>query len=252
MCRDGGAAEVSRSTGTARLAHTRQLFLAHAVQEEGIMSLLLIALFSFLAASSVILVFVLFASTANTSPQARIRRRLTTIGRSPYASQAEIQGLLKNSQYSSISWFDHLLARLQFTRALDLLLQSANLDTTVGFLLLCSFASGGIVSVLTSALFPQPFSLALLTGFFVSSGPYLYVRRLARKRRRRFLEQMPDGLDMMSQGLQAGLGLSQAQVFVAKEAPDPIGTEFSIFMEELNLGLPVREAIEGFQLRMPL
>ena len=48
----------------------------------------------------------------------------------------------------------------------------------------------------------------------------------------RFLEQMPDSLDMMSQSLQAGLGLTQAMVFVAKEMPNPLGTEFSVFIEE--------------------
>jgi tight adherence protein B len=177
---------------------------------------------------------------------------MQAISHNPYASQTDLHGLVKGSQYSAIAWFDHFLAQVQLARRLDLLLQSANLDISVGFLLLSSLATGGIILVLASALFDQPFALALLIGALASSTPFLYVRSLAAKRLRRFLEQMPDGLDMMSQGLQAGLGLSQAQVYVAKEAPDPLGTEFSIFMEELNLGLPVREAIEGFQERMPI
>ena len=216
------------------------------------MSPTLITLFSFLAAMSVVLVFVFAGLSAQSSPQARIRRRLLAISQNPDASRADIYGLLKGTQYSTISWFDHFLARLQFARPLDLLLQSANLDLSVGVLLLCSLASGGTILLLASAVFQQPFPLAFLGGVLASAVPLLYVRHLASKRLRRFLEQMPDGLDMMSQGLQAGLGLSQAQVYVAKEAPDPLGTEFSIFMEELNLGLPVREAIEGFQQRMPL
>ena len=212
----------------------------------------LIALFSFLAATSVVLVLVFASLSAQSSPQARIRRRMVAISQNPYTSQADLHGLLKGSQYSTISWFDHFLARLQFTRSLDLLLQSANLDISVGLLLLCSLATGSAILVFASAVFQQPFPLAFLAGVLASAGPLLYVHYLASKRLRRFLEQMPDGLDMMSQGLQAGLGLSQAQVYVAKEAPDPLGTEFSIFMEELNLGLPIREAIEGFQQRMPL
>ena len=58
------------------------------------------------------------------------------------------------------------------------------------------------------------------------------------------MEQMPDGLDMISQSLQAGLGLTQAMVFVSKEMPDPLGTEFSVFIEEVNLGLPSVGRIE--------
>jgi tight adherence protein B len=69
---------------------------------------------------------------------------------------------------------------------------------------------------------------------------------------RHFLEQMPDGLDMISQSLQAGLGLTQAMVFVAKEMPDPLGTEFSVFIEEVNLGLPLADALKKLEERMAL
>ena len=43
---------------------------------------------------------------------------------------------------------------------------------------------------------------------------------------RRFLEQMPDGLDMISQSLQSRVRLTQAMVFVAKEVPDPLVQNF--------------------------
>jgi tight adherence protein B len=57
---------------------------------------------------------------------------------------------------------------------------------------------------------------------------------------------------MISQSLQAGLGLTQAMVFVAKEMPDPMGTEFSVFIEEVNLGLPLADALKKFEERMNL
>jgi tight adherence protein B len=63
---------------------------------------------------------------------------------------------------------------------------------------------------------------------------------------------MPDGLDMISQSLQAGQGLTQAMVYVAKEMPDPIGTEFSVFIEEVNLGLPLNDALKKFEERMSI
>jgi tight adherence protein B len=34
--------------------------------------------------------------------------------------------------------------------------------------------------------------------------------------------------------------------------PDPIGTEFSVFMEEINLGLPLPEAMKNLQEKIPL
>ncbi len=41
-------------------------------------------------------------------------------------------------------------------------------------------------------------------------------------------------------------------VFVAKEMPDPMGTEFSVFIEEVNLGLPLADALKKFEERMNL
>ena len=215
------------------------------------MSIFLITLFSFLAATSLIVVIVLLATAVQTSPQARIRKRLTAIGRNPYASQAEVQTLLKGTLYSDVPLLNDLLAGLNFVRGLNILLERANLDISVGLFLLISFFSGGII-LFVLTLFNQPFLLALLTGLLAACGPYFYVKYVTWKRLRRFLEQMPDALDMVSQGLQAGLGLTQALVFVAKEMPDPIGTEFSVFMEEMNLGLPLPDALKGFQERIPL
>jgi len=215
------------------------------------MSIFLITLFSFLAATSLIVVIVLLVTAVQTSPQARIRKRLTAIGRNPYASQAEVQSLLKGTLYSDLPWLNDLLTRLNFVRGLSILLERANVDISVGLFLLISLFSGGIILFVLSVL-GQPFPVVLLGALGAGAGPYFYVSYLTWKRLRRFLEQMPDALDMVSQGLQAGLGLTQALIFVAKEMPDPIGTEFSVFMEELNLGLPLGDALKGFQERIPL
>ena len=215
------------------------------------MSIFLITLFSFLAATSLIVVIVLLVTAVQTSPQARIRKRLTAIGRNPYASQAEVQSLLKGTLYSDLPWLNDLLTRLNFVRGLSILLERANVDISVGLFLLISLFSGGIILFVLSVL-GQPFPVVLVGALGAGAGPYFYVSYLTWKRLRRFLEQMPDALDMVSQGLQAGLGLTQALIFVAKEMPDPIGTEFSVFMEELNLGLPLGDALKGFQERIPL
>ena len=216
------------------------------------MSLFLITLFSFLAVTSFVVMIAMLVMAVQTSPQSRIRKRLMTIGRYPYASKAEIQGLLKGQLYSEIPWLNAVLARLNFVRRIDILIERANLDISVSLFLLFSSFSGGMTLLLALVLFKQHFSLALLAGLVASSGPYFYINYLGWKRLRRFLEQMPDGLDMVTQGLRAGLGLTQALVFTAKEMPDPVGTEFSVFMEELNLGLPLSDALKNLEERVPL
>jgi tight adherence protein B len=98
----------------------------------------------------------------------------------------------------------------------------------------------------------QPTVACFIFALIALCVPYGYLQVIIWKRLRKFLEQFPDGLDMISQSLQAGLGLTQAMVFVAKEMPDPMGTEFSVFIEEVNLGLPLGDALVKFEERMNL
>jgi tight adherence protein B len=215
------------------------------------MSLFLIASFVCLAATSSVLVIFLLVTAVQSSPNSRIRKRLRAIGGNPFASQREVRILLKTSLYSEIPWFNNLLTRVKLFRGIEILLERANLDMSVGTFLLFSFFSGGVIFSVIN-VFGQQLSLALLTGAVGLFGPYFYLKYRAVKRLKRFLEQMPDGLDMISQGLQAGLGLTQALVFISKEMPDPMGTEFSVFMEELNLGLPLGDALKGLEARVSL
>jgi tight adherence protein B len=131
-------------------------------------------------------------------------------------------------------------------------LDRANLNISVGLFALLSLTTAVAAFAVLLTVFNQPVMFSLFGALFTAIGPYVYVKYLARRRMRRFLEQLPDGLDIMAQGLQAGLGLSQAQAYVAKEMPDPIGTEFALFVEELNLGLPLPEALNSFVERLPL
>jgi tight adherence protein B len=215
------------------------------------MNLLLIVLFSFLAALSLIIVMFFVPMAVQNSPQARIKRRLTTVGRAGHASRADVQNLLKSSLYSDVPWVNALLSRMQIAKPLDLLLERANVDMTLGLFILCSVVAGG-VAIFLFLIVGQPVYLALVAGLIALVCPYFYLKFITWKRMRRFLVQLPDGLDMMSQSLQAGLGLTQAIVFVAKEMPDPLGTEFSVFIEEVNLGLPLADALKKLEERMAL
>lgn len=215
------------------------------------MSLLLISIFTFLSAVSLILIFFMLPMAVQNTPNARISKRLTSIGRMNYASRAEIQNLLKTSVYSELPWLNACLSRFRLIRHIDLLLERANLDITPGMFLFASVDAFAVM-LFTTSLVGKPFRIALLFGLFAAICPYLYVKFVTWRRLRKFLEQMPDGLDMISQGLQAGQGLTQAMVYVSRELPDPLGTEFSILIEEVNLGLPLADALKKFEERMNL
>jgi tight adherence protein B len=215
------------------------------------MSLLLITLFSFLAAMFLIVILFLLPMAVQNTPQARIRKRLNAVGRMTYASRGDIQNLLKTSTYSEVPVLNAILTRMPTVQHIDLLLERANVDMTPALFLVLCVGSAGITMFL-AGLLDQAYWVVLICGLVALSFPYMYLKVITWRRLRKFLEQMPDGLDMIGQSLQAGLGLTQAMVFVAKEMPDPLGTEFSVFMEEVNLGLPLADALKKFETRINL
>ena len=215
------------------------------------MSVLLISLFAFLSAVSLIVILFMLPMAVQDSPQARIKRRLTTIGRLDTATRSEVQSILKTSTYSEVPWLNELLSRVKLVKMIDLRLERANVDMTPGMFLLCSVGAAAVTFFFASII-GQATSVCIIFALIALFTPYLYLQVIIWKRLRKFLEQFPDGLDMISQSLQAGLGLTQSMVFVAKEMPDPLGTEFSVFIEEVNLGLPLPDALKKFEERMNL
>ena len=95
--------------------------------------------------------------------------------------------------------------------------------------------------------------LSIVVG--ASAGLMLPIAFLLFKRRarlRRFERQFPDALDMMVRGLRAGHPVSAALSIVAKEMPDPIGTEVGITLDEMTYGLELDRALKNLRARVGL
>src|SRR5260370_32657913 len=65
----------------------------------------------------------------------------------------------------------------------------------------------------------------------------------------RCAERRPDALDIIVRGVRAGHHFSASLGLVAREMPDPIGTEFGMTSDEIFFGLDVRTAIENLHRR---
>ncbi len=71
-------------------------------------------------------------------------------------------------------------------------------------------------------------------------------------RLRKFEEQFPEALDLLSRAIRAGHAFQTAMGMVADELPDPIGPEFKKMFEQQNYGLPLRDALNLLPERVPL
>jgi tight adherence protein B len=85
--------------------------------------------------------------------------------------------------------------------------------------------------------------LALLPAFVV---PALVVEARVRERTQKLVTQLPDALDLMARGLKVGHPLSTSIASVAREMPDPIGTEFGLIHDQVNYGDDLVDAFKEF------
>src|SRR5205085_82810 len=97
----------------------------------------------------------------------------------------------------------------------------------------------------------QPLALPI---FAVLGGvaPYALLVHKRGSRLKRFEEQFPEALDLLSRGIRAGHAFQTAMGMVADELPEPVGPEFKKTFDQQNFGLPLRDALNGMAERVAI
>ncbi|ASY64404.1 Flp pilus assembly protein TadB [Sinorhizobium sojae CCBAU 05684] len=73
--------------------------------------------------------------------------------------------------------------------------------------------------------------------------PVIVIWRARATRMRKFAEKLPEALDVATRSLAAGHPLPAAISLVAREMPDPIGSEFGLLSDELTYGVTLDDAL---------
>ena len=69
-------------------------------------------------------------------------------------------------------------------------------------------------------------------------------------RLKKFEEQFPEALDLLSRAIRAGHALQTALGMAADELRDPVGPEFKKTFDQHNFGLPLRDALDQLAQRV--
>jgi tight adherence protein B len=77
-----------------------------------------------------------------------------------------------------------------------------------------------------------------------------YLRIVRAKRIARFGAQLPDAIDIVVRGLRVGLPFSAAIDLVAREMPDPVGSEFGMTADELTFGQDLATSVNNLHRRV--
>ena len=92
----------------------------------------------------------------------------------------------------------------------------------------------------------------LVTLAIVILLPSMFYKSMRKKRLKRFEEQLPDALAMVSGAMRAGASLNIAMEGLVKEQPAPISQEFELLLKEQRLGVDFDDSLKGMEERIPI
>lgn len=176
----------------------------------------------------------------------KINRRLKMLSAGGAHGQEVLKELLRTKRFSDVPWLNRMLMKVPRLHALDRSLEQAAIKISVGRFLLLQVALGAILSALLIYSGKLHYLICVIIGmplgFLI---PSLYVLKKRDMRRKDFARQLPEALDFIARSMRAGNPFSASLKAVAKEMPDPIGTEFGITFDEMNYGLELEDALHN-------
>lgn len=131
--------------------------------------------------------------------------------------------------------------------------QKANIAFTPTQLIILMCVLGGVayggLTMGTEAGTPIRIAVSVAMGV---GGVYVWINMKAKKRMGLIEEQLPDAVELMVRSLRVGHPFSSAINIVAKEVPDPLGTEMGIIADEAAYGRDVGEALKTMAERLDM
>jgi tight adherence protein B len=106
---------------------------------------------------------------------------------------------------------------------------------------------GLTVGTATEAPIRAAVSIAMGIG-----GVYIWIDKKAKKRMSLIEEQLPDAVELMVRSLRVGHPFSSAVAIVAKEVPDPLGTEMGMIADEAAYGREMSDSLKALAERMDM
>jgi tight adherence protein B len=140
--------------------------------------------------------------------------------------------------------------------SLRLRLLRAGLDITPRAFWFFSVVSGLVLGMVALFSLPdspgRPFIAGVVGIVGVLGVPRWVVNKLTSRRQTKFVNELPNALDVVVRGMKSGLPLNECLAIVARESAEPLATEFREVIEQQRVGVPLGESLEKLTARMPV
>lgn len=118
--------------------------------------------------------------------------------------------------------------------------------------LVVSVVLGLVLGMLVLTVTANPMLAA--TSFFAGAFglPRWLLGFLKARRIRKYLEELPNAMDVIVRGIKSGLPLNDCIRMIASEAQEPVRSEFRAIIEQQSLGLSIADAVGKLYERVPV
>jgi tight adherence protein B len=216
------------------------------------MAPILIAFGVFVLAAGIVVGLYYAATTLPTVlMQRRVQARITDVTRPLEAESGKGFELVKRQKGGAMPMVDRLFSETGPGTWVAKLIEQAGSTTGVSTVLIAALVLGMLVAMTCTMLLRNV--VGLVPGFLLgASVPFVVLLHKRSVRLRKFEEQFPEALDLLSRAIKAGHAFQTAMGMVAEEGAEPMGPEFRKTFEEQNYGLPLKDALNNLAVRMPL
>ena len=163
----------------------------------------------------------------------------------------EGSSVLRQEKSGPLPALDNLIEASPFGPNLKRLIERSGVKTTPSGIVLAGLVGGVAAAFGVSMFTPQASALpiALAVGML---APFAWMKHKATRRLKKFEEQFPEALDLLSRAIRAGHAFQTAMGMVANELPEPVGPEFKKTFDQQNFGLPLKDALNELADRVSL
>ena len=211
---------------------------------------MLLAILAFVFATSLILGG--YAAAVFLPPmiaKRRMEQRLRDVS-APVFEAADTTVVMSHAA-GPVPMLDRLSAGTTAGNRLAQLIEQSGVQTTPSAIIMISLVAMALVGLLAALIVRQPLA-AFVGGLAGVVSPVMWLKYRRSSRLKKFEEQFPEGLDLMSRAIRAGHAFQTALGMVADDLPPPVGPEFKKTFDRQNYGLPIRDAMNEMADRIPI
>ena len=200
-------------------------------------------------AATVAGVFIAVTRLPEQRARRRVELRLQEVSR-PDEIPAD-QSLVMRRHEGPLPAVERLIGGTKAGSRLNRLIEQAGASTSPGAIVVSSVICGAISGFLTYVFLRIPLALVVCTPLGAAM-PFLWLLQRRSSRLKKFEEQFPDALDLVSRAIRAGHAFQAAIGMAADELAAPAAPEFRKVFDQQNFGLPLKDALNALAERVPI